>query len=55
MSDQKKENIYQCPECGLHYRDRELATKCEVFCKEHKACSMEIAPHAIENEPRTNS
>lgn len=47
-----KDQIYQCPECGLHYRSEEIAKQCEEFCKKHKACSMEIAPHAIENEKR---
>ncbi len=42
--------LYECPECGLHYRDEGLAKQCELFCKEHNACSMEITPHAIENE-----
>lgn len=48
----KEENIYQCSECGLHYRDKELAKQCKAFCKKHKACSMEIAPQAVENEKR---
>lgn len=55
MSNQKKEILYQCSECGLHYRDKELAKQCEAFCKKHKACSMEIAPQAVENEKRQAS
>lgn len=50
-----KEQTYKCLECGLHYRDKELAEQCEAFCKKHKACSMEIAPHAIENEKRQSA
>lgn len=56
MSKQKPSpKLYQCPECGLHYRDKAMAGKCEAFCKKYKACSMEIAPHAVENDPRTNT
>lgn len=47
--------LFQCPECGLHYKDNELAKKCEAFCKEHNACSMEIAPQATENEKRQSA
>ena len=50
MLDKKRQ--FRCPECRLHYRDEELAKQCQAYCKEHKACSMEIAPHAIENEKR---
>ncbi len=50
MSDKKQ--IYQCQECGLHYRKKGLAKQCEAFCKKHKACSMEIASQAIENQKR---
>ena len=41
---------FQCSECGLHYRDAATATACEVFCRTHQACSLEIAAQAIENE-----
>lgn len=47
-----KEQFYQCPECGLHYRSEETAKKCQAFCKENKACSMEIAKKAVEYELR---
>jgi len=40
--------IYQCPECGLHYLDKALAKKCENFCKKNKACSLELAKHSTE-------
>ncbi len=48
----KKKQVYQCPECGLHYRQQQIAKQCEEYCKTHNACSMEIASHAVENEPR---
>jgi molecular chaperone GrpE len=43
-------NTYQCKECGLHYKDKELAEKCEVWCKEHKTCNVEITMQAEESK-----
>lgn len=42
--------LYQCPVCGLHYRDAGTAKKCEAWCTEHKSCNIEIIAHAVENE-----
>ena len=42
--------LYQCPECGFHYRDREWAEKCEAWCREHKSCNIEITAYAEENK-----
>jgi hypothetical protein len=44
--------VFQCPECGLHYRDQATAQACEAFCSQHKACNIDIAKSAIENEER---
>lgn len=46
----KKEKLYECPGCGLHYTKNAQAEKCEAWCKEHKSCNLEIASHAIENK-----
>lgn len=40
--------FYQCPLCGLHYIDEEIAKQCEVYCKEYNGCSLEITIHAVE-------
>lgn len=39
--------FYVCEECGLGYAKKELAEKCEAWCKEHKSCNLEIASHAV--------
>ena len=39
--------LYQCKECKLYYKDKELAKKCEDFCKKYHACSLEITKHAV--------
>jgi len=44
---------YECPECGLHYTDEATAKKCEAFCREHHACSLEIAQQSIEASQAT--
>ncbi|GAC1390898.1 MAG: hypothetical protein NVSMB46_01650 [Candidatus Saccharimonadales bacterium] len=42
--------IFQCPECGLHYKDVQMANQCADFCKEFKSCSLEITKRSIERE-----
>ena len=42
--------VYRCPECGLHYEDKNQAKKCETWCTEHKSCNLEITSEAIKNK-----
>lgn len=46
------EKLYQCEECGLHYKDRATAERCEAWCREHRSCNLEITAHAEENAPK---
>jgi uncharacterized paraquat-inducible protein A len=46
----QNEKLYQCPECGLKYRDPEIAKKCEAWCREHKSCNLEIIKYAVTEE-----
>src|SRR5574337_1367852 len=34
--------LYQCPECGLHYKDKKTADKCAAWCSKYKSCNLEI-------------
>ncbi|MFQ5975323.1 MAG: hypothetical protein ACE5J5_03285 [Candidatus Hydrothermarchaeales archaeon] len=43
----ENKKIYRCGECNLGYLDKEIAQKCENFCKTHNACSMEITKNAV--------
>ena len=39
---------YKCSECGLSYKEKEWAEKCQKWCSEHNSCNLEIIKHAIE-------
>ena len=39
---------YLCEECNFAYKDKETATKCEKWCKEHHSCNMEITKYAVD-------
>lgn len=41
------EEIYQCEECGLKYEGKEIAEKCQAWCKEYKSCNLDIIKYAI--------
>lgn len=42
-------NLFQCIECGLHYKDQALAKKCAAWCSEYKSCNLEITKESIES------
>jgi len=44
------QELYQCEECVFHYVEKEQAEKCELWCKEHHSCNLEITVHAEENK-----
>jgi len=45
-----KEKLPQCPECGLHYENKDQSKKCEAWCREHHSCNLEITSQAIESK-----
>ena len=47
---QDEKELYQCGECGFHYKDKKQAEKCEAWCKEHHSCNIGITASAIENK-----
>lgn len=47
-NNEQKPINYECSECGLHYTDEQVVKECEMFCKEHNACSLEITKHSVE-------
>lgn len=38
---------YKCRECGLIYKDKNTAKKCEDWCRKYKSCNLEITKYAI--------
>ena len=43
----QKENLYQCFECGLKYKEKEWADKYQAQCVKYKSCNLEIIKHAL--------
>ena len=41
------ETLYVCEFCGLLYKEKYWAQRCEAYCKEHNACSLDIMQHAV--------
>ena len=39
---------FQCNECKLFYKNRNIAEKCENWCKEHNSCKLEIIKNNVE-------
>lgn len=50
MPAQNSNKIYRCRECGLGYKDKKIAEKCQAWCKEHKSCNLDIIKHAVEQK-----
>lgn len=40
------EKDYQCEICKMVYGTKELANKCENWCRENQSCNLEIIKHA---------
>jgi hypothetical protein len=42
-----KNNYYVCEECSFAYKEKQLAEKCEEWCKKHHSCNIEITKNSI--------
>ena len=49
-NNEPEKKIYQCSECGLHYEDETRAKECEMWCREHRSCNLEITSYAVESK-----
>lgn len=45
----KIKKLYQCPICGLKYKEKQWTEKCENWCLKYKSCNLEITKHSINN------
>jgi len=45
-----KQIYFKCKECGLFYKERIWAVKCEEWCLANKSCNLEIIKHAVGKE-----
>lgn len=46
----KGEKAFKCEECGFHYREKEMAEKCEEHCRDYDACDTEYVQKALERQ-----
>ena len=40
-------NLYACPVCQMKYKEESIAKKCEIWCREHKSCNLDIIKNAV--------
>lgn len=45
------EELFQCKECGLWYKEEEIAKKCFEYCSTRHSCNLEIIKHAVAKPP----
>ena len=38
---------FQCEECKMFYLKKEIAEKCESWCRKHPSCNLEIIKNAV--------
>ncbi len=46
MVKETKEGFF-CEECGLAYKEKEWAEKCEEWCVKHHTCNIAITSRAL--------
>jgi rubrerythrin len=39
--------VYLCEICGFGYADDTTANSCEIYCRAHKSCSLQITKKAV--------
>jgi len=38
---------YMCEECGLIYKNKTIAEKCQNWCDKYKSCNLNITRNAL--------
>ena len=46
--EKNSKKYFICELCNMAYNSKELAQKCEDWCRKYKSCNLEIIKHAIE-------
>ncbi|MGB9577472.1 MAG: hypothetical protein ACPL4N_03185 [Candidatus Norongarragalinales archaeon] len=41
------QQCFVCEECGVAYKEKKWAQRCEDWCKKHDSCNLEVIKHAI--------
>lgn len=42
------DDLFQCEECSMFYKEEEIAKQCEEWCKRTKSCNLDIIKHAVQ-------
>ncbi len=42
-----KNKYYQCEECKLFYKDENMAKKCQIWCKKHNSCNLDLIKYSV--------
>ena len=52
MKEVKNNKIvyFECEECGLLYKEKAWALKCQEWCVKNKSCNLEIIKHSVKDE-----
>lgn len=43
-----EKGAYRCGICGLHYKEIQMALKCEEWCSRNRSCNVEITSKSLE-------
>jgi len=46
----KSNDYFKCEECGLLYKEKIWAEKCQEWCFKNKSCNLEIIKHSVKDE-----
>lgn len=47
-TEKNGKKYFVCGECNFAYEGKDLAKKCENWCREHHSCNVEITKHAVQ-------
>lgn len=42
--------FYKCEICGLIYKNKKIAEKCQDWCEKYKSCNLKISKNALNKE-----
>lgn len=43
----ESKELFQCEQCKMNYQQKEIAQKCEHWCKTYSSCNIEIIKYSV--------